>query len=188
MTPGLPKEANKYCERVGRVMNYGEGLYGGMFFGGMYSAAFFETDVRRVVEQGLAVIPAQSKYGKIIRDVLDWSARNPDDWKRTWQLIEDKWDKDHACPVGALNPFNIDAGINGAYVALGLLYGKRDFAQTVEISTRAGQDSDCNPSSAAGILGVMLGYEKIPDFWKSGIPALADKKFQFTNYSYNEIC
>lgn len=34
----------------------------------------------------------------------------------------------------------------------------------------------------------MLGYEKIPDFWKSGIPALADTKFQYTNYSYNEIC
>src|SRR5437867_9529527 len=49
MTPGLPQESNKFCDRVGRVMNYGDGLYGGMFFGGMYSAAFFETDVRRVV-------------------------------------------------------------------------------------------------------------------------------------------
>jgi len=187
MTPGLPQEANKFSERVGRVMNYGEGLYGGMFFAGMYSAAFFETDVRRIVEQGLAGIPAQSRYGKIIRDVLDWSAMNPDDWKKTWQLIEDKWDKDHACPDGALNAFNIDAGINGAYVALGLLYGKGDFARTVEVATRAGQDSDCNPSSAAGILGVMLGYEKIPEFWKSGIPAIADRKFEFTNYTYNEI-
>jgi hypothetical protein len=188
MTPGLPQEANKFCDRVGRVMNYGDGLYGGMFFGGMYSAAYFETDVRRVVEQGLACIPAQSKYGKTIRDLLDWSAQYPDDWKKAWQLIEDKWDKDDACPNGALQPFNIDASINGAYVALGLLYGKGDFSKTVEIATRAGQDSDCNPSSAAGILGVMLGYEKIPDFWKSGIPKISDTKFQFTNYSYNEIC
>jgi len=188
MTPGLPKEAKRFCERVGRVMNYGEGLYGGMFFAGMYSAAFFETDVRRVVEQGLAGIPSQSKYAKIIRDVLDWSARNPDDWKQTWQLIEDKWDKDHACPDGALSAFNIDAGMNGAYVVLGLLYGKDDFAKTVEVATRAGQDSDCNPSSAAGILGVMLGYQGIPEFWKSGIPAIADRKFEFTNYTYNEIC
>ena len=188
MTPGLPQEANKFCDRVGRVMNYGDGLYGGMFFGGMYCAAYFETDVRRIVEQGLACIPAQSKYGKTIRNLLDWSAQYPDDWKKAWQLIEDKWDKDDACPNGALQPFNIDASINGAYVALGLLYGKGDFAKTVEIATRAGQDSDCNPSSAAGILGVMLGYEKIPDFWKSGIPKISDTKFQFTNYSYNEIC
>jgi hypothetical protein len=183
MTPGLPQVANKYAGRVGRVMNYGDGLYGGMFFGSMYSAAFFESDVRRVVELGLASIPARSRYGMIICDLLDWSAKNPDDWKKTWRMIEDKWDRDDPCPDGALLPFNIDAAINGAYVALGLLYGNGDFGKTIEIATRAGQDSDCNPSSAAGILGVMLGYDKIPDFYKSGIPRIADTKFEFTGYS-----
>ena len=187
MTPGLPREANAYADRVGRVMNYGDGLYGGMFFGGMYAAAFFETDPRTVVSQGLLSIPAESGYARIIRDLLAWSAQYPDDWKKTWQLLEDKWDRDDACPDGALAPFNIDARLNGAYVALGLLHGKGDFAKTLEVSTRSGQDSDCNPSSAAGILGVMLGYERIPDRWKSGIPKLADTKFEFTSYSFNEI-
>ena len=60
MTPGLPREANKYADRVGRVMNYGDGLYGGMFFAGMYAAAFFESDPRKVVEAGLRSIPAES--------------------------------------------------------------------------------------------------------------------------------
>ena len=111
---------------------------------------------------------AQSEYGRLIRDLLDWSASYPDDWRKTWQLIEEKWDKNDSCPDGAFDPFNIDAKINGAYVALGLLYGKGDFARTLEIATRSGQDSDCNPSSAAGVLGVMLGYSGIPDVWKSG--------------------
>ncbi len=188
MTPGLPQAAVKYADRVGRVMNYGDGLYGGMFISGMYTAAFFENDVRKVVEEGLACIPARSRYGLIIRDLLDWHAKNPEDWKKTWQLIEGKWDKDDSCPDGALEPFNIDASINGAYVALGLLYGNKDFGKTVEIATRAGQDSDCNPSSAAGVLGVMLGYGRIPDFWKGGIPKLADTRFEFTSYSFNTIC
>jgi hypothetical protein len=187
MTPGLPREANKYADRVGRVMNWGDGLYGGMFFSGMYAAAFFENDPRKVVERGLRSIPADSAYGKIIADVLGWSAQNPDDWTKTWHLLQDKWDKDDLCPDGALAPFNIDAKLNGAYVALGLLYGRGDFAKTLEVSTRAGQDSDCNPSSAAGILGVMLGYDKIPQVWKAGISALADTRFAFTQYSFNEI-
>ena len=51
MTPGLPQEANKYADRVGHVMNYGDGVYGGMFFAGMYAAAFFENDPRKVVEE-----------------------------------------------------------------------------------------------------------------------------------------
>lgn len=186
MTPGLPRESNKYCERVGRVMNYGDGLYGGMFVTGMYGAAFFERDPRRVVEAGLATMPAASGYARIIRDVLDWSAKEPD-WKKTWQMIEDKWDKNDPCTDGALQPFNIDARLNGAYIALGLLYGGGDFTKTLDISTRSGQDSDCNPSSAAGVLGVMLGYEGIPAEWKAGLDQIADQKFDFTNYSFNTI-
>jgi hypothetical protein len=188
MTPGLPRESNRYCLRVGRVMNYGDGLYGGMFVSGMYTAAFFETDVRRVVGQGLACLPAQSRYARVIRDVLDWSAKYPDDWKKVWQLLEDKWDREDSCPDGALRPFNIDAALNGAYVALGLLCGRGDFGRTVEIAARAGQDSDCNPSTAGGILGVMMGYGAIPDGWKSGIPAIAGRTFAYTHSSLDEIC
>lgn len=187
MTPGLPQESNRFCERVGRVMNSGDGLYGGMFVAAMYSAAFFETDPRKVVEAGLAAIPAESHYGRVIRDVLDWSAQNPTDWTKTWAIVERKWNRDDVCVDGALGLFNIDAKINGAYIALGLLYGRGDFSRTIEVATRAGQDSDCNPSNAAGILGTMLGYSKIPDSWKRGIPALADRKFAYTDYSLNDI-
>jgi len=187
MAPGLPQSAVAIADRAGRVMNYGDGLYGGMFVAGMYSAAFFENDVRKVVEAGLACIPAKSPYALLISDLLTWHHENPDDWKRAWRLIQDKWDKRDPCPAGAFSPFNIDAKLNGAYIVLGLLYGNRDFGRTMEISTRAGQDSDCNPSSAAGVLGVMLGYKAIPDDWKQGLDAIADKKFDFTDYTFSDI-
>jgi hypothetical protein len=102
-------------------------------------------------------------------------------------MVNAKWDLREPCPEGALIPFNIDAKLNGAYVALGILYGHGDFGKTVEYATRAGQDSDCNPSNAAGIVGVMLGYRRIPDKWKSGIPAIADKKFNYTDFNFREI-
>jgi ADP-ribosylglycohydrolase len=187
MAPGLPNAARDYSIRVGQVMNFGDGLYGGLFVTGMYAAAFFERDVRAVVEAGLALLPAGSGYAAVIRDVLAWHRAYPSDWRRTWQLIQDKWDRNDACPDGSLRPFNIDARLNGAYIALGLLYGGGDFARTLDVTTRAGQDSDCNPSNAAGILGVMLGYGRIPDEWKSGIPALAERKFAYTSYSFDDI-
>jgi hypothetical protein len=188
MCPGLPRFSNRLCDRVGRVMNYGDGLYGGMFACGMYCAAFFENDARKVAEAGLACIPPQSEYAKLVRDLLAWSAQYPDDWQKVWRMIEDKWDKDDPCPDGALSAFNIDAKLNGAYIAFGLLYGKGDFLKTMEVSTRCGQDSDCNPSSAAGVLGVMLGFSRIPEEFKSGLAKLADEKFEFTDYSFNSIC
>jgi hypothetical protein len=47
MCPGLPRESNRYCDRVGRVMNYGDGLYGGMFVCGMYAPPTSRSDPRR---------------------------------------------------------------------------------------------------------------------------------------------
>jgi ADP-ribosylglycohydrolase len=187
MAPGLPAAANDFCLRAGRVMNHGDGIYGGMFVSGMYAAAFFDSDPRRIVQAGLASIPAASPYGRLVADVLAWSRQHPDDWKKVWNLIEARWDTREPCPEGAARPFNIDAKLNGAYIALGLLYGQGDFGKTIEIATRAGQDSDCNPSSAAGIIGVMLGYSRIPDAWKGGIPAIANTKFNYTDYSFNGI-
>ena len=187
MTPGLHRSATDIAMRAGRVMNYGDGLYGGVFVASMYTAAFFEADPYKVVEAGLASIPAKSPYALLIGDLLKWYRQNPDDWKKTWQLLEDKWDRNDPCPEGALRPFNIDAKLNGAYIALGLLYGKKDFGKTIEVATRAGQDSDCNPASAGGILGVMLGYSGIPEEYRGGIPALAGRKFEYTDFSFNTI-
>jgi hypothetical protein len=187
MTPGMPRTSNDYCERAGRVMNSGDGLYGGMFVSAMYSAAFFESDPRAIVEAGLAVLPAESPYARVIADVLEWSIDYPDDWVEVWQLIEQTWNQREPCSEGALKPFNIDAKINGAYIVLGLLYGDGDFSETMKIATRAGQDSDCNPASAAGVLGVVLGYDGIPPEYTSGIDAIADETFSFTTNSLNSI-
>ncbi len=187
MCPGLPQVSNQYCDRVGRVMNYGDGLYGGMFVCGMYTAAYFEDDPRKVVEAGLACIPAGSPYAQIVSDLLEWSAEEPTDWRKVWQKVEDKWDKDDVCPDGVNRAFNIDAKLNGTYIAFGLLYGQRDWQQTMEIATRCGQDSDCNPSSALGVLGAMRGYDNLPERNKAEIAKLANRKFSHTEYSFNDI-
>lgn len=187
MAPGLPRWTNDMAWRAGRVMNYGDGIYGGMFVSAMYSAAFFETDPHKIVAAGLAALPPRSPYALLIADVLEWHRQNPADWKQNWKLIEQKWNKREPCPEGALKPFNIDAKLNGAYIALGLLYGDADFFKTMDIATRSGQDSDCNPASACGVVGVMLGYKKIPDQFKSYVPTIADQKFRYTDFSFHTI-
>jgi hypothetical protein len=70
---------------------------------------------------------------------------------------------------------------------LGLLYGDGDFTKTMETTARAGQDSDCNPSSAGGILGTVLGYDKIPARWKMGLKEAEDIDFKYTTISPNKV-
>ena len=187
MSPGLPAASNELALRAGRVVNHGDGIYGGMFISAMYASAFFSNEPVDIVKAGLAVLPPESDYASLIADVVAWWQEYPEDWQLNWQRIHDKWNRGEMCPEGVLQPFNIDASINGAYVALGLLYGKGDFEQTMLISTRAGQDSDCNPSNALGILGVVLGFDGIPPKFTSALESIADKKFSYTSYSYNDI-
>jgi hypothetical protein len=117
---------------------------------------------------------------------VKWHQEYPDDWKKNWQLIEDKWGEDVGCPDGVHRDFNIDAKINAAYVVLGLLYGDGDLARTMEISTRAGQDSDCNPASSGAIIGTIAGYKNIPEYWSKGLALIEDMDFKYTSTSLND--
>jgi hypothetical protein len=65
-----------------------------------------------------------------------------------------------------------------------LLYGADDFAKVLEISTRCGQDSDCNPCTAAGVWGASRGFARIPLDYTKEIDAIGGEKFIFTNSSF----
>lgn len=185
--PAMPRTAVQLIDPPARLIAWGDGLYAGSFIAGMYTKAYFETDPVKIVEAGLACLPPQSTYAQVIRDVLQWHRENPsaDDWQKVWKLLQDKWDGQDFCTYGAMNSLNIDAKINGAYVAIGLLYGGDDFTKVLEIATRCGQDSDCNPCTACGIWAAARGYDKIPQRYTMGIPAMADEKFSYTDASFN---
>ncbi|SDM29674.1 ADP-ribosylglycohydrolase family protein [Siphonobacter aquaeclarae] len=187
MSPGMPKTATDICDGIGHIMNYGDGWYGGVYMAAMYSLAYVSSDVNYVVSEALKTIPEKSTFHRCIADVIRWHKQYPDDWKQTWFEVQKKWSSDRTVPEGIFLPFNIDATVNAAYVVIGLLYGKGDFGKTLEISTRCGQDSDCNPASAGGVLGAIIGYDKIPDFWKRGLKEAEDIDFRFTTMSLNDV-
>jgi len=187
ISPGMPAAADRLCTTFGHLMNYGDGLYGGMFVAGMYSAVYFEDDPEAIVRTGLACIHPKSAYAHVIRDVLEAWSEDPADWERCWRVIQEKWGQTDYCRSGYGKPFNIDAKINGAWVTIGLLYGGGDFGRTIEIATRCGDDSDCNPSTAGGVLGAVLGFSGIPEEYKSGLSEIADQNFSFTDYSFSEL-
>lgn len=187
MSPGMPNVATEIGEKIGHIMNYGDGLYGGLYVGAMYSLAFISTDIYYIVTEALNVIPAESRYHQCMSDVIKWYLKYPDDWKQTWAEVQKHYAEDKMCPDGVFAPFNIDAVVNSAYIVIGLLYGERDFSKTLDISTRCGQDSDCNPASAAGILGTILGYSHIPEYWKENLYEVEDRDFAYTTISLNKV-
>jgi hypothetical protein len=187
MSPGMPNTASAISDKIGHIMNYGDGWYGGVYVGAMYALAFVSDDIDYIVGEALKTIPAQSEFHQCIRDVIGWYNKFPNDWKQTWFEVQKRWSDDIGCPEGVYVPFNIDAKINAAYVVIGLLYGRGDFTRTMEITTRCGQDADCNPSSAGGILGTILGYDKIPAYWKMGLKEAEGIDFKYTTMSLDDV-
>jgi hypothetical protein len=189
ISPGLPNSVIALGEKFGRLMNYGDGLYGGQFVGCMYAEAFFEEDPEKIIEAGLHCIPEESQYAEMVRDVLSWHEENPDDWQATWQLVNEKYHENpdyiRCSCTGTGGDFNIDAKINGAYIILGLLYGRGDFDQSIIIAMRAGQDSDCNPSNAGGVLFTTSAYDRLDDKYISALEQ--DKRFSYTEYDFQAL-
>jgi ADP-ribosylglycohydrolase len=187
MFPGMSNSAATLCDKVGHIMNYGDGYYGGVYVASMYCHAFVSSDINFIVTEALKSIPVKSRYHECINDVINWHKKYPRDWKATWFEVQRKWTEDIACTDGVFVPFDISSKVNSAYVVMGLLYGGGDFAKTMDIAIRCGQDADCNPSSAAGILGTVLGYDKIPDFWKRNLKEVEDRDFVYTGISLNKM-
>jgi hypothetical protein len=184
MCPGMPQTINKMVDKIGHVMNYGDGVYGGAFLAALYSAAYFNNNIPEIIETALLSIPDQSDYAKAVRDVVLLHKQYPSNWRDAWTQLENKWGKVQIC--GAGSPFNIDAKFNGAFIVMGLLYGDSDPVKTMEIATRCGQDSDCNPSNVMAILGVMKGLSGLPADYQSAVKAIGDSLFIHTDYSYNK--
>ena len=183
MCPAMPNTAVGIADKIGHIMNYGDGVYGGIFVAALYAEAYFETDINRLVDKALMSLPSESDYYRIIKDIIRLHQHYPDDWRAAWKELENKWGDVDIC--GAGSAFNIDAKLNGAYIVMGLLYGEGDPLKTLEISTRCGQDSDCNPSNALAVLGVINGFSGLPANMQEGVRVIGDSLFIHTTYSFN---
>ena len=185
MYPGLVNASAKRSFDIGHITNYGDGVYGGVFVTAMHAAAFTANSIEEIVNAGVSVIPDNTTFKEAMNLVIE-SYKAGERWDECWQKLEDAYGTGDKCPEMSTKKYNIDAKLNAAYILVGLLWGEGDFEQTMVISGRCGQDSDCNPSSAASILGNFYGASKIPDKWKKGLN-YDTRKFSATNYTLNDV-
>lgn len=185
MYPGLVSQSAARSFDVGHIMNYGDGVYGGVFITAMHAAAYTAESIDEIIEAGLAVIPEGTKFKTLLNEVMD-NYRAGDTWEENWEKIEANWCADDRCLELAGPVQNIDAKLNSAYVLIGLLYGEGDLANTIIISGRCGQDSDCNPSSAASILGNFYGASEIHQKYTRALDR-ENINFSYTSYNFSEV-
>lgn len=177
--PGQPNAAIELAFRLGHIVNYGDGIHGGSVMAAMSAEAFVASRIDEIIEAGRQAAPVGTQYRQVIEDVIALHAQFPGDWIPAWNQLQATWGDVDRCPLGrgwskadrytGDSSLNIDAKINGAYVFLGLLYGKGDFEDSLTVTMRCGQDTDSNCQNLGAILGAYHGFQGLPAKFRSGL-------------------
>jgi hypothetical protein len=106
--PGQVNSVIKLAWRAGHVINYGDGVYDGVFVSAMHAKSFTAANVDDIIEAGRQSVPVGSKFRLVVEDVIAWKDAGKT-WEENWNLLQNKWGHDDRCPDGINSEFNIDA-------------------------------------------------------------------------------
>ncbi len=170
--PGMIDYAVEKSKWAATIMDDKWGLEPTMHYAAMYSAAFFESDINKLIDIGTAVLPTDSKFAKTVVDMKSLYGKYPDDWKKAREEMAEKYYINESEESKTI----WNANLNGACSILALLYGKGDFQNTLDLSCAMGFDADNQAATMSGLLGVIIGTEGLPKNLVSPIPGVEWEK------------
>ena len=149
--PGNPVLAARLAEQAAKVSHDGAAVDAAKLWAAMEAEAFVSRDVERLIDVGLAQIPAASPIATLIADVREWRRKYPD-WRDARQAIEAQYGYDKY-------PGNCHVVPNHALMIMALLYAPDDFSRAQTIVCTSGWDTDCNAGNVGCLMGAMLGLD-----------------------------
>lgn len=152
--PGEPGLAAEYAAMDAIVDHEAESVYGEQFYAALEASCFFESDLRALIERGLAHIPADSSLARCIRYVQSLRER-----ESSWQAAREALISRFGSADASYSVVNIGITV------LALLFGEGDYTDTLLIAVNCGYDTDCTAATAGAILGTISGASAIPRVW-----------------------
>ncbi|MFN8469878.1 MAG: ADP-ribosylglycohydrolase family protein [Caldilineaceae bacterium] len=162
--PGNPQLAAELAGKAASVSHDGEAIYGAQVLAAMEAQAFVERDIDRLLDVGQAFAPPASSIHRMIRDLRDFRAHEPD-WYKARQFVVDHYGYDKY-------PGGCHIVPNQALIILGLLYGGDDFQKSLLITNTCGWDTDCNSGNLGCLLGIkngLAGIDGSPVDWRGPV-------------------
>ncbi len=160
VAPGDPELAADLARRAASVSHDGVAIHGAQALAAMEAQAFVETDIQKLIDTGLSVIPTDSLIHAMIGQIREWHARNGDDWRATREQIAANFGYDKFGGNCHMVP-------NHALIIQALLHGDDNFQKSLMIVNTSGWDTDCNSGNVGCLLGIkngLAGLEDGPDF------------------------
>jgi len=156
--PGMIKYVAAKSEWAARITSDSWGVEPTIHYGAMYSAAYFEKDIHKLIQIGIDALPAGSRYATTVKDMIALHEKYPNDWKSARKEMAKKYYIDEP----DLTKTIWNANLNGACAILALLYGYGDFQRTLDLACAIGFDADNQAATLAGLMGVIYGTKCFP--------------------------
>ena len=159
VAPGDPEFAADLAGRAGCVSHGGEAVYGAQCLAAMEAQAFVESDINKLIDTGLSVIPNDSIIYAMINDIREWRAKEPD-WRAGRELLADRYGYH-------IYGGNCHMVPNHGLMIFSLLYGDDNFQRTLMIVNTCGWDTDCNSGNIGCLMGIkdgLAGLSTGPDY------------------------
>ena len=156
--PGMVDYAVSKSEWAAKITNDSWGVEPTMFYGALYSAAFFENDMNKLIETATKCLPENGRFRKAVADAKDLHKKYPNDWVTARQEFSKMYY--HNEPEETRTVWN--SILNGGCAILALLYGNGDFQRTLDLACAIGFDADNQTATLCGLFGVMNGTKGLP--------------------------
>ncbi|MBL4700787.1 MAG: ADP-ribosylglycohydrolase family protein, partial [Phycisphaeraceae bacterium] len=135
--PGRPEIAGYYAYLDAQVDHWDESVWGEILFACMESIAFVESDLHKIIDQGLEFIPDHSLMKQAILLTVKLHAEGKSLRETREKILAD------------YNHHNFtDSVQNVAFTIAGLLYGGGDFLKCILDASACGYDVDCTAATA----------------------------------------
>ena len=160
-SPGMIDYACEKSAWAAKITNDDWGIEPTIHYAAMYSSAFFEKDIKKLISIGLDHIPENGVFYNTVKEVINIYNKYPEirDWKKARKELSDRFYINE--PEMTKTMWN--ANLNGACGILALLYGDGDFIKTLDIAAGLGFDADNQTATMSGLLGIIYGIDGLPE-------------------------
>ncbi len=156
---GNPELAADFAWRDACISHVRNGIYGEMWVAAMLASAPILKDPLQLIKVGLSEIPKNSRFADDIQQIVEWYLASID-YEQVVAKVHQQWDENKAHHWTHTNS-------NAQIVAIGLLWGEKDFERSICRAVQACFDTDCNGATVGSILGMILGAKALPHKWIS---------------------
>lgn len=151
---GMMNQTVELIDTFAANVGYDEPVIWAKFYSTMYAIAYFEDDVRVIMDYAKETMPEKSYPRYVYEESLKIYEQFPYDYESAAYVAAEL-----RRPITGIDNIQTDPSVNGAFAILALLYGNNNYLDTCKYASLMGYDADCTASIVTGILGIMHGHK-----------------------------